>query len=487
MAMPLDNPLEIPEITGIVASYLAPKDLASCLRVSKEWLALFLPHRWKSINVGFKPSKKSDGSISMRSFSRFGPHAADIYRHRHLIHNLKISGDLDGLDKYIYPNLRKLVVDYYHGAKEPDRMIFLELVEMFPLVESLDLDYVKIEAATWLTLSTHSHITTLSLEGIVITSSAVSGFWRTWTKLECLVLRGVTIEGGAIPDDVMFLRLTSLSLCHMDLYGAQQLRLIFQCPALRSFEWRDSEWDDGDTYTVTKDLIPNEGWPHLKVLEIEGRDDTEVASILEGIGNQHEGLDRLHLYDCAFLDQSSRALELHFSTLVDLTLPTLSVPSAVIPDILCSCPRLQSLFVGCVLVRDIVNGGDWACRQLKTLRICFRLEEGEQDLQHDLFTRLSSLVRLECLSMGYHEPEGTHRHSTVEFRLENGLGQLASLKQLKILKFHGCCPQLSMDEIAWMKVHWKNLTITGGPLHKEHEEDENLKAAMKILGIPFSK
>jgi hypothetical protein len=44
-----------------------------------------------------------------------------------------------------------------------------------------------------------------------------------------------------------------------------------------------------------------------------------------------------------------------------------------------------------------------------------------------------------------------------------------------------------MDEIAWMKVHWKNLAMKGGPFHREKQEDDNLKAAMKILGIPIGE
>ncbi|KAF9345501.1 hypothetical protein BGX34_004697, partial [Mortierella sp. NVP85] len=109
-------------------------------------------------------------------------------------------GDLAGLDKYNYPNLRKLVVDCSGGAKDRSRMIFLELVEMFPLVVCLKLKSVEIEAATWLTLSTHSHITTLRLWDIFINSSVASGFWRACTNLERLDLISVTVDGAVLDD-----------------------------------------------------------------------------------------------------------------------------------------------------------------------------------------------------------------------------------------------------------------------------------------------
>jgi len=133
----------------------------------------------------------------------------------------------------------------------------------------------------------------------------------------------------------MFFRLISLFVFEMTgLDKSQQLCLIFRCPALKHFQW------SGTIRTLSlRTLFQTAGVISLDIL---GRPDTDVASILQGIGNQHGGQE-----------QSSRALELHFSTLVELDLSCFSVPSTVIRDILCSCPRLEDLSVRCVLVRDI--------------------------------------------------------------------------------------------------------------------------------------
>ncbi|KAK3819587.1 MAG: hypothetical protein J3Q66DRAFT_428170 [Benniella sp.] len=496
--MSSENPLEIPEITSIVASSLASNDLASCLRVSRKWLALFLPHRWKSIKVGSTRSLVGTG----KPFLRFGPHPADIHRHRHLIQSLTMLGDLAGLDKYNYPNLRHLVVNY-SDAEDPTRTIFLDLVEMFPQVVALDLSSVKIERTTWLILSNHSHITTLMLYDIDIKSNVASEFWEACTKLECLELRVVAFEGGTVPHDVMFVRLTKLVLWNtIGVDKAEQLSLIFHCPALKYFQWgtfsENNEYDtdddgtdddEGDTHPIITDPIitnpiPDGFWPHLNNLMINVHlHDTDVASMLKGVGREHGGLIELNLYDCSFLDHSSRALELHFSTLVCLSFVNFSVPSAVIRDILCSCPRLEDLSAWCVRVRDIVDCGPWVCQQLRRLATCFRLQGGEQDLQHDLFERLSRLTHLESLTMHCIASATHSKDYFVAFRLENGLGQLASLQQLKTLTFGGCSPQLSMKEVAWFKVHWTKLRMKGGPFHQEKQENDNLKAAMKLLGL----
>jgi len=79
-------------------------------------------------------------------------------------------------------------------------MIFLDLDEMFPQVITLELTHVMIEAATWMTLSNPSHITTLKLNGIDINASVSSEFWMACTNLECLwrAVRACVEPDGAV-------------------------------------------------------------------------------------------------------------------------------------------------------------------------------------------------------------------------------------------------------------------------------------------------
>ncbi|KAK3819589.1 MAG: hypothetical protein J3Q66DRAFT_399041 [Benniella sp.] len=476
--MSTENPLEIPEIASIVASSLSSNDLANCLLVSKRWRALYLSHMWHSVQVDSKPARCGH-------FLVIGPHPADIYRYRHLIRRLTMIGDLAGLDKYNYPNLQHLVVDYTRCAKDPDRMIFLELTEMFPAVVSLDLKRVKIETATWLDLSTHSHITTLKLNGIDIKANVASEFWRACTKLEYLELRSVHIEGGAIPDDVMLIHLKRLVLWNMiGVDEVQQLRLIFQCPALKDFRWI-IEWDDDDqieTGQVLTQAIPNERWPDLGRLEIIHRlNHTDIAAILNGIGNGHGCLTELTLDGC-FLPNSSLELSIHFGTLVNLNIGyCFHVPSIVIRDILCSCPVLEVLVARCVRVQDIVNGEPWICNRLRELTICFKLEENEEELQREVFERLSRLVHLESLLMNCHD--GQHTNSHVEFTLENGLQQLASLQRWKTLGFLGFIPQLTLNEVQWLNHHHKKLRIEGGPFNEDKDKNDKIMGMLVKLDI----
>lgn len=100
--------------------------------------------------------------------------------------------------------------------------------------------------------------------------------------------------------------------------------------------------------------------------------------------------------------EASRALSIHFSTLVKVDLGGYwnSYPPL---DVLCLCPRLEVLKVLDVVADDIAEQGPWVCQQLRELTY-FRFY---QDLEQLVFERLSKLPQLEQLTIGYPFPERT--------------------------------------------------------------------------------
>jgi len=482
-----ENPLEIPEITGLVASYLEENDLASCVQVSKKWRDILLPHRWRVISAGSKPSNHSTG-LQDRSRCRFGPHASDIYRHRHLIHVLSLIGDTAGLENYNYPILRKLTVDYRIGAEDSEREVFLELTEMFPSLARLALRGITLTPPSWLALSAHPRITSLSMEVLQIKITDIPIFWEVCKKLERLVLRTVAIDDGTIPAGAVFDRLHTLSLaaCDIGVLGIRdQLQLILRCPNLEGLHLYDySENIDEDT-----ESIPRECWPHLKRMYVNARlRDTSVASILEGAGTGSGKFSHLTLQRCDLEEQGSMALSRHFSTLVELDLQgCLSDLSSTFRDILCSCSRLETLYATDILGRDIVAGGPWVCQQLQALKICFRFGESEEDLQQEVFERLSTLTRLRRLEMYLPEHGSYEEEYSLEFRLEYGMGRLATLQQLTLLSFEETdnrtyLPHVGREEALWILANWKEQTSIRGRLDEDPDEDHALKEALRFFG-----
>jgi hypothetical protein len=484
-----ESPVEIPEITGMVASYLEEKDLSSCLRVSKGWRTTFLPHRWRVIRVGTKSSKYSSIPRDSPRY-RFGPHPTDIYRYRHLIFDLSLYGDTAGLDKYHYSNVRKLTINYEYGAEDSEREVFLELTEMFPLLTHLSIQMVELTSPSWLALSVHPYITTLSLCNIEIKETDVAKFCTVCTRLTVLSMHTVDVGNRLIPDGAVFNSLGALDIKDDVLDTENKLDLILRCPNLQYLSWLDyTSLEDNVPPSLSPDCIQRGCWPHLQCVDISlPFQDTDVASLLEGIGDGCGKLAKLRLNGCFVGERGSMALRLHFATLVELCLVECPfVSSSTFRDVLCSCSRLEVLVAKSILARDIVTGGPWVCQRLRDLRICFVFGEAEQDLQQDIFERLSTFTRLERLEMYNLEHESQEAHR-LEFRLANGLGQLASLKQMTEIGFGDLgtgayIPQLGRKEVLWMLAHWKKLRCILGTLNREPKEDHSLKVALDILGI----
>ncbi|KAI8354829.1 hypothetical protein B0O80DRAFT_449807 [Mortierella sp. GBAus27b] len=472
--MPPGNPLGIPEVASIVASYLKGQDLARCVRVSTTWQALFLPHRWQVIKVGSRLITPHRTPSNITCF-RFGPHPTDIYRHRHLIRDLSIHGDSAGLDKFHYPHLHKLTVNYSRDTEDKEREIFLEFTDMFPCLTEVVLISVKVDAASWSLISLHQHITKLSLYYMEIKAADSQAFWEACLKLESLSLDNVTIEDGWIPTNVSFAHMHTLTVFQVhQLDRNSQLQLILQCPELKVLLW-SSTFQEEEPFVSMVDTITTNCWPHLNQLTLNcGLQSKELTSILEAVGN----LVTLKLIRYRWMEQSSLALNRHFSTLVRLELErNRDFPSSSLRDVLCYCSQLEVLSGGDVLAWDIVNGGPWTCQRLRTLDICIRVGEWERDFQPEIFRRLSTLTRLEFLTMTIPE-DNIDGLGVLEFQLVHGLGYLANLRKLKYVNFisdvdedeedehgegdnNGYCPQLGKDEIAWIQLNWKSVSIHG--------------------------
>jgi len=487
--MSYGNPLEIPEIVGLVALYLREKDLARCVQVSKKWRDLLLPYRWRTVEAGSLPS--SSYSIRKSPRHRLGSHPSDIYRHRHLIHDLTLRGDTAGLENFNYPNLRNLTIDIGFDAGDPERDVFLEPTEMFPSLINLNLmGGVKLASPTWLALSAHLCVTNLSLTGGVIKATDSPIFWGMCGILESLILDGVSFNNGAIPAGTVLDRLHQLRItAPKNLNMSDQLGLILRCPNLKELNWECHPDSRNHHSNLDMDRIPKGYWHCLQELAIHHYfRDKQVASMLKGVGSGN--LAYLRFGECLLGKQAARALRIHFATLVALNLwECRSDSSTLSRDVLLSCPRLEILNTKSVLARDVVNGGPWVCQRLRELRIGFLFGELELDLQQEIFGRLSTLTRLDTLDMRipWYDESFEEEH-VLEFRLENGLEQLATLRRLTTIHFveseaRSYIPQMGKDEASWMLTNWKSLKTITGELNDDPSIDRKLKSVFKILDI----
>jgi len=262
--MSVQNPLEIPELIGLVGTYLAGNDLARCAQVSKRWRDLFLPHRWRVVSVG------SRIPLYPPVYTGFGPHSDDIYQHRHLIHDLSLVG-LPGIAKFKYPVLRKLTIDDREASRYnySRQDIFLELTEMFPLVVDLNIMFIKLSSPSWLTLSAHQHLTKLRHMDLWYRRSNVLGSVQEAEKPQSAPRYhrrwGHPISNGIRPSPLPVNGMTSLGI-------RGQLDLILRCPNLEDVEWIGTRFLGhlNNVVHVLKSgyIPPKQRWPPLNMLTI---------------------------------------------------------------------------------------------------------------------------------------------------------------------------------------------------------------------------
>ncbi|KAI8362154.1 hypothetical protein B0O80DRAFT_435173 [Mortierella sp. GBAus27b] len=232
-------------------------------------------------------------------------------------------------------------------------------------------------------------------------------------------------------------------------------------------------------------LIQRDQWPCLETLNIAiDFEDTVLAAIIERAGNPSEIILTARLFG----NHSFKQLGYHFGNLMHLDLWSCLPTSSMVRNILSGCPRLKTLKAGNIYARDIAQGR-LCCLQLRELKICIVIEKSEQDLHRVIFERLSTLVHLEHLQLGYPGENELGNHHGLQFRLDLGMGQLRSLRQLKGVSFVNdipACrlhPQIGKEEAEWIVENWKNLKRIKGELNSDKAEDRRSKDLLAQHGI----
>ncbi|KAG0265322.1 hypothetical protein BG011_005022 [Mortierella polycephala] len=241
--------------------------------------------------------------------------------------------------------------------------------------------------------------------------------------------------------------------------------------------------------------------------------DNEVAALLDG---SRKGWKVIEVKDTVeFWDEAKEALVRHYPTLEVLKVDGCGdFMGDDLARVLFSCPNLHTL-VGiddgsylentygeidaCTLIDrdpDTDSLKTWACESsLKVLKIKIknipRLDVEDQfdviaeaypgqgrELQSRVYERLARLVNLEILWLGHypyivydkHKEPREDQCDCLDMSLENGLGKLEGLKELKELNVSSMATRIGPKEVQWMTEHWPKLRAIYG-LSKDDDSD----------------
>ncbi|KAG0051562.1 hypothetical protein BGZ83_003571 [Gryganskiella cystojenkinii] len=180
--------------------------------------------------------------------------------------------------------------------------------------------------------------------------------------------------------------------------------------------------------------------------------------------------------------------------------PNNSITSAMVQDILCSCPLLESLSAD--WIRDTDIRGDprpWVCSRLKRLKVALEISSflptpptlctlsNSRSSPHTILMypkrkivltpkgiqimtmimkKFSKLVQLEILDLSCERRDWSR--SSLDLRLGHGLEFWATLgTSLKQLSIRGSILNLTREDMEWMAVHWPRLQHMEADLHSK--------------------
>ncbi|KAK3810278.1 MAG: hypothetical protein J3Q66DRAFT_65056 [Benniella sp.] len=450
------NPLDIPEIRSMVGQYLRRSDLARCLRVCKSWHASFVSLVWSTTTV-VQEIYSRGRNPPLEAFIRYSHYLKDLFLNIDAPKDYRVAP---------CPNLLNLKVHIMrvYLKKKPIDIVPVVIAQYQQLRRlSIQASPMISQRVIWKPVHYHN-LSELDLDLLEIEPAGTVAFWELCTQLVSLKFEKVTV--AEMPArSITFDRLQRLRLELKSRNSLEhQLEWITQCPNLTSLHWC---YSDNPSSGVMRRFVPGT-WLHLSELSLSRIEFTD-AQMARVIGAMQD-LKSLSVQTCEVGSRFLEALHHHSQTLTLLATISCGVltPSFV-PEILASFPHLENLYVQRVKSKDIIDSPPWVCeRSLKVLRIgiSFSLNQGAE-YQRQVLQRISRLTNLNKLIVD----RGRQIEYSLDLRLENGLDQLATLKQLEKLELLFYMEHISVRDVEWMINNWKSLKVVDGYFRLPKQEE----------------
>ncbi|KAF9120375.1 hypothetical protein BGW39_011468 [Mortierella sp. 14UC] len=283
-----------------------------------------------------------------------------------------------------------------------------------------------------------------------------------------------------------------------------QLAFFSRCRNLTTLVW--SRPNGGIPTSNLAHCLERELWPHLEDLNVYGiaASDEVMATVIRHL----PPLKRLSLGSGSFGPLSLQHLrERLFGSLKTLALSGCdNFTSPMVLEVLSNCQQLEEFMAPIVSIKDLRTiPQPWVCRGLRCLEVVFINDEDDSDdtgndepdaaggdssggvsksFSWVVFEHLSTLHRLEVLNISptniwFRTDPRTNKLKGPQFRLDVGLGQLATLTRLKELSLDNTKQDLRREDVEWMLEQWLMLEKLTGALSTNSDIDEVLGALVE--------
>ncbi|KAG0281738.1 hypothetical protein BGZ95_011656 [Linnemannia exigua] len=484
------NPLLLPEILWQIGPLLDQQHIAHCVLACRTWNATLTPFLFQRVSLPRKkllPNGKYGTRPMITALQRNGAHI------RHLI----CSPDSNTILRQITPQCTA-VETLVLGKITPEVLPILRLcrdtltrLEMIPnphssssspspstLTQSYQrtlsvLGYSQIlprsESTALLgAILNLPHLDHLILDYLGLRDPAqVLSFFEYCKRLTTLELHNNAIFGQA-PHEIEFNSLQSLSLIDSSMQIADQMMLFLQCPSLDNVIWKKY----GATIPIQAlSRAWSSGLRPLKLLDVTNVKvpDEDLAEALA----RFTRLENLIARDTLFGPLSKKAIiDVLRSTLEVLDVVDCSgATSEVVTEIMSLCWSLKSISADSLRVLDVLEN-KWVCGDLEELRVVFIGPSmmSKVATQLAIYNRIAALKRLRLLSLGrYGSTSRWSVRSILDLSLNNGLGLLATLTELREFDFCQMYHNIGIEELKFMVKSWPRLEVIHGILSADKD------------------
>lgn len=408
---PRQSPLDLPEILAIVARWLREDraSLISSLCVSKDFYHALVPHVWCNLALGWPQLIPIDVVVTYA---------------RHVL-SLSFRSILPSEYKSMYfPRLNQLALGTLVGPEWTLEaycaIIRIHKDTIESLVLGISVDILSDDEFWWCVGNIKPlrklYMAMINVEG----EQRARIFWNLCenrlTRVE--MERGAILEtkaantarAAARPGAWTLLEMVNVSFVQFDQTSFDQLiDLLGRSQNLRSLIWSTLSTSYTDvllSFAPLAQLLSDKSsgiWPFLRVLRLTASclTDAQLGAALKSLTI---GLEDLHVQGSEVGAQSMQALLLrHAGTLTRLTIHECGLfTSAMMVEMLSSCPRLISVSGNGVLASDIARSftRPWAC--------CPQLQEWHlvvycdgENLEDMVYCKLSMLGQLRVLDLNH--------------------------------------------------------------------------------------
>ncbi|KAF9902899.1 hypothetical protein EC991_004371 [Linnemannia zychae] len=483
------NPLDLPEIRASLGPLLTLDSLYSCVLVNKDWCDTFTPFLWSTFYFG-----PEDVSNNLQP-----PLVATIQQYAHHIQKLVVRDLTPAFELDIFKNTPLTQLKELLFCREIGKgKITGSLAWIFKQNPRLRVvEYVGGQNSSTDTDSLDFNVLLDSPELTDLTTRFVDYQWKHFNPFRQLCvtrLRRLSLYmcDYSINNEWLEIPMPHLEeLSILSIHHIPGLQTILNCPNLKVMRWAGTKSLSASGLQLIMDACPR-----LQAIDIRpaALADRLIARLLDGLKVSAtevslperkepflggSGADGAGFKTKAFEALSRR----HFGTLTVLNIGPKSeeVKSAMILQVLTSCPHLREITACQLMAKDIRDGpGMWACRGLEIFRVRIR---GFRDPLIDrirvaVFRRFAPLTQLRVLHMGGLD----QKEPGVSLTLGSGLTQLAGLSQLEDVSVSPSMQSMRREDVDWIRAHWRQLRFLSGHLHSSQAVGDEIRKVLTSRG-----